>query len=86
MLIREPPCGTTEPGAAWTGAPHTSSLRISRVPPGNPRRLAAVPPSGHSRQADSPGRRMTNRKAVTDRDLNVREIRRSRRRLIQSRS
>lgn len=59
MLIREPLCGTTEPGAAWTGTPRTSSLRISRVPPGDPRRLAAVPPGGHSRQAESRGRRMT---------------------------
>jgi hypothetical protein len=59
MLIREPLCGTTEPGAAWTGTPHTSSPRISRVPPGDPRRLAAVPPGGRSRPADGRGRRMT---------------------------
>jgi hypothetical protein len=79
MLIREPPCGTTGPGAAWTGAPPTSSLRISRVRPGDPCRLAAVPPGGHGRQAESSrGRRMTkNRKAVTDRDLKVRANRRS---------
>jgi hypothetical protein len=42
-------------GAAWTGTTRTSSPRISRVPPGDPRRLAAVPPGGHSRQADSHG-------------------------------
>ena len=35
-LIREPRCGTTGPGAAWTGTPPMSSPRTSRVPPGNP--------------------------------------------------
>ena len=37
MLIRGPRCGTTGPAAAWTGTPPTSSPRISRAPPGNPR-------------------------------------------------
>ena len=37
MPTREPRCGTTGPGAAWTGTPPTSPPRISRVPPGNPR-------------------------------------------------
>jgi len=35
MPIREPPCGTTGPGAAWTGTPPISSPRISPEPPGN---------------------------------------------------
>ena len=37
MLIQGPRCGTTGPAAVWTGTPPTSSPRISRVPPGNPR-------------------------------------------------
>src|SRR5262249_1313644 len=40
-LIRAPRCGTTGPGAAWTGTPHISSQLILRAPPGSPHRLAA---------------------------------------------
>jgi len=70
QLIREPRCGTTGPGAAWTATPHILSPRISRALPSRPHRLATVPPGGHSRQADRLTR-MTSRKAVTDRDLNT---------------
>ncbi len=50
-LIREQRCGTTGPGAAWTGTPRMSSPRISRAPPGSPHRLAA-PPGGDGGQAE----------------------------------
>jgi len=72
MRTRAPRCGMTEPAAAWTGTPPTSSPHISRAPPGNPHRLAATPPDGRSRQADSQWPPQdTAREAVTDRDLNV---------------
>jgi Phage integrase family len=51
--IRGPRCGMTAPAAAWTGTRPTSSPRLSRAPPGRPRRRATVPPGGHSRQAGS---------------------------------
>jgi hypothetical protein len=38
---------------------------MSRVPPGNPHLLAAAPPGGHNRQADSPShRRRLGRRAT----------------------
>ena len=46
-LIREPRCGTTGLGAAWTGTPHILSPHMSQVPPGRTDPLATVPPSGH---------------------------------------
>jgi integrase/recombinase XerD len=46
-LIREPRCGTTGLGAAWTGTPHILSPHMSQVPPGRTDPLATVPPGGH---------------------------------------
>ena len=46
---RGPLCGTTGPGAAWTGMPPISSPPTSRAPPGKQLRLA-----GQARQAGSP--------------------------------
>jgi integrase/recombinase XerD len=43
MLTRAPRSGMTVPEAASTGTPRISSPRLSRAPPGNPRR-PAVPP------------------------------------------
>jgi hypothetical protein len=40
---REPRCGTTGPGAAWTGTLPISSRRTSRAPPGSPPQLAHRP-------------------------------------------
>ncbi len=54
IRIRAPRCGTTGPGAVWTGTPLISSPRTSRAPPGSSFRLAATPPGGQSRQADRP--------------------------------
>ena len=47
MLIREPRCGTTAPGAASTGMRPTSSPRTSRAPPGRWHQLGQALSGGH---------------------------------------
>ena len=73
-LIRAPRCGTTGPGAAWTGTPPISSPRISRAPPGSPHRLSA-PPGGDGGRAELAIVRSQQPTpmalTVTDRDLKV---------------
>jgi hypothetical protein len=57
--------------------PRCWRTRMSQAPPGNRVGLAATPPGGHSRQADSPWPPDDNRrKVVTDRDLDMRANRR----------
>jgi integrase/recombinase XerD len=54
MRTRGPRCGMTGTAGAWIGTPLTSLPPTLRAPPGSLRQLAAAPPGGRHRQADSP--------------------------------
>ena len=49
MRTRAPRCGMTEPAAAWTGTPPTSSPPTSPEPPGSGHRLEQLCPAAASR-------------------------------------
>jgi hypothetical protein len=57
-------CGMTEPAAASTGMPPTSSPPTSRVPPGSSRGLGTLPPGGCSGQAEGQGRNWSRTAAL----------------------
>jgi hypothetical protein len=80
MLIREPGCGTTGPGAASTGMLPTSSPRMSRARPGNGHKLEQVLSGGRRPlgcQTEPRCRRSDRCSSVTHRDPSANANRRS---------
>ena len=80
ICLRTCPGPRSPASCPWTGTPPTSSLHISRAPPGSPHRLAA-PPGSDGSQAELahrpiPAAEADGRAAVTDRDLETNANRR----------